>query len=164
MADANSVTAALATLGSAGFTCAVPSAYTGGPLASPGPIGSTVASSGAFTTLSATAGAINNCSVGVTTPAVVKTSDLQTNTADSSATPGNQTSNTPSGRCSIAAAGATVTVINSLVTAASRVFASVGTNDATALIKNVVPGAGSFVVTMNAAVTGTTSINWLVIN
>lgn len=87
-----------------------------------------------------------------------------TTSADSSGTPGAQTSNTPSGRCSIAAAGTTVTVTNNLVTAASRVFVSVGTNDATALLKNVVPGAGSFVVTLNAAVTGTTNINWFVVN
>ena len=84
--------------------------------------------------------------------------------ADSSGTPGNQTANTPSGRCSIAAAGTTVTVTNSFVTAASRIFAEVGTNDTTALIKNVVPGSGSFVVTLNAAATATTNINWFVVN
>ena len=87
-----------------------------------------------------------------------------TTSADSSGTPGNQTSNTPSGRCSIAAVGTTVTVTNNLVTAASRVFAQIGTNDATAVMKNVVPGAGSFVVTLNAATTGTTNINWFVVN
>ena len=85
-------------------------------------------------------------------------------TADSSGTPGNQTSNTVSGRCSIAAVGTTVTVTNNLVTAASRVFVAVGTNDATSVIKNVVPGAGSFVVILNAAATGTTNINWFVVN
>ena len=89
---------------------------------------------------------------------------LTQGTADSSGTPGNQTSNTPTGRCSIAAAGSTVTVTNTLVTAASRVFVGVGTNDATAILKNVVPGAGSFVITMNAAVTGTTALNWFVVN
>ena len=90
--------------------------------------------------------------------------NLGTTSADSSGTPGNQTSNTPSGRCSIAAVGTTVTVTNSLVTAASRVFVTVGTADATSLLKNVVPGAGSFVVTLNAGATGTTNINWLVVN
>ena len=87
-----------------------------------------------------------------------------TTSADSSGTPGNQTSNTPSGRCSIAAAGTTVTVTNNLVTAASRVFVMVATNDATAVIKNVVAGAGSFVVTLNAATTATTALNWFVVN
>jgi len=87
-----------------------------------------------------------------------------TASADSSATPGNQTSNTPSGRCSIAATGTSVTVTNNLVTTASRIFVTVASNDTTAVLKNVVPGAGSFVVTLNAATTATTNINWFVVN
>lgn len=90
--------------------------------------------------------------------------NIGTTSADSSGTPGNQTSNTPSGRCSIAAAGTAVTVTNNLVTAASRVFYTLGTNDATAAPKNVVPGAGSFVITLSAATTGITNINWFVVN
>lgn len=81
-------------------------------------------------------------------------------TSDSSATPGNQTASTRVGRCSIAAAGTSVTVTNALCTVNSNVGAQVSTNDATAIIKNVVPGAGSFVVTLNAAATGTTNIDW----
>jgi len=86
-----------------------------------------------------------------------------TASADSSGTPGAQTSNTPSGRCSIAALGTTVTVTNSLVTAASHVIAVISTNDATAALKNVVPGNGSFVVTLNVATTGITNIDWFVV-
>lgn len=100
----------------------------------------------------------------ITGGSAIGLTNIGTTSADSSGTPGNQASNTPSGRCSIAAAGTTVTVTNSLVTAASRVFCSVGSNDTTAILKNVVPGAGSFVVTMNAAVTATTNINWFVVN
>ena len=85
-----------------------------------------------------------------------------TNTAGG--TTGNQTIDKISGTVNIAAAGTTVTVTNSLVTTASIVFAVVRTNDTTALIKNVVPGAGSFVVNMNAAVTAETSIGFFVIN
>lgn len=79
-------------------------------------------------------------------------------------TTGNQTINLPSGTVNIAAAGTTVTVTNSLVTASSIVLAVVRTNDATAIIKNVVPGSGSFVITMDAAVTAETSIGFVVFN
>lgn len=87
---------------------------------------------------------------------------LATNTAGG--TTGNQTINKPSGTVNIAAAGTTVTVTNALCTTSSIVFAVVRTNDTTALIKNVVPGAGSFVITMNAAVTAETSIGFFIIN
>jgi len=70
----------------------------------------------------------------------------------------------PSGRVNIAAAGTAITVTNSLVTASSRVFAVVSTNDSTAIVKNVVPGAGSFVITLNAAATAQTSIDFLVVS
>lgn len=79
-------------------------------------------------------------------------------------TTGNQTINKPAGTVNIAAGGTSVTVTNSLVTTSSIVHAVVRTNDATALIKNVVPWAGSFVINMNAAVTGTTSIGFIVFN
>lgn len=87
---------------------------------------------------------------------------LATNTA--AGTTGNQTINKPSGKVNIAAAGTTITVTNALCTTASIVIATVLTNDTTALIKNVVPGAGSFVITMNAAVTAETSIGFFIIN
>jgi len=81
-----------------------------------------------------------------------------------SGTTGNQTINKPSGTVNIAAAGTTVTVTNSLVTASSIVFAVIRTNDATATIKNVVPAAGSFVINLGAATTAETSIGFFVIN
>jgi hypothetical protein len=77
-------------------------------------------------------------------------------------TTGNRTINKAAGTVNIAAAGTTVTVTNSLCTTSSIVHAVVRTNDTTALIKNVVPGTGSFVINMNAAVTAETSIGfWL---
>jgi hypothetical protein len=78
-------------------------------------------------------------------------------------TTGNQTINKPTGRVNIAAAGTSITVTNNLVTANSHVIAWVATNDSTAVIKNVVPGSGSFVVTLNAATTAETAIGFLVI-
>ena len=85
-----------------------------------------------------------------------------TNTA--SGTTGNQTINKASGTVNIAAAGTTVTVTNSLVTASSIVYAVIRTNDATATIKNVVPAAGSFVINLGAAATAEVSIGFFVIN
>lgn len=85
-------------------------------------------------------------------------------TVTAGGTTGDRTINKPTGTVNIAAAGTTVTVTNSWCTTSSIVFAVVRTNDTTALIKNVVPGSGSFVINMNAAVTAETSIGFLVIN
>lgn len=79
-------------------------------------------------------------------------------------TTGNQTINKASGTVNIAAAGTSVTVTNSLCTVSSTIIPVIRTNDATAVIKNVVPGAGSFVITLNAATTAEISIGFLVIN
>lgn len=78
-------------------------------------------------------------------------------------TTGNQTINKPTGTVNIAAAGTTVTVTNNLVTASSLVFCVIRTNDATARIANVVPGAGSFVINITAA-TAEVSIGFWVVN
>jgi hypothetical protein len=91
--------------------------------------------------------------------------NVQTTYLNSSGTPGAQTANTPSGICSIGAAGTSVVVTNSLVTAQSRVFAQIATADATAIsIKSIVPAAGSFTITLGAAATGTTNVSWFVVN
>lgn len=87
---------------------------------------------------------------------------LATNTAGG--TTGNRTINQPSGTVNFAAAATSLTVTNSLCTTSSIVFAVVRTNDTTAVIKNVVPGSGSFVITLNAAATAETSVGFLIIN
>ena len=78
-------------------------------------------------------------------------------------TTGNQTINKAAGRVNIAAAGTTVTVTNSLVTANSIVLAVAATADATARVTNVVPATGSFVIN-TVAVTAETAFNFLVIS
>lgn len=85
-----------------------------------------------------------------------------TNTAGG--TTGNQTINKPSGTVNFAAAATSITITNSLVTSSSIVFCTVRTNDATAVIKNVVPGSGSFVITLSSAATAETSVGFFVIN
>ncbi len=85
-----------------------------------------------------------------------------TNTA--SGTTGNQTINKPSGSVNIAAGGTALTVTNSMVTTASGITATIQTNDATAQIKNVVPGTGSFVINLSAAATAEIRIFFTVIN
>ena len=79
-------------------------------------------------------------------------------------TTGDRTINKAAGTVNIAAAGTTVTVTNSLVTANSLVFAVIRTNDGTATIKNVVPAAGSFVINLTAAATAEVSIGFYVVN
>lgn len=78
-------------------------------------------------------------------------------------TTGNQTINKPTGSVNIAAAGSTVTVTNSTVLATSIVHCVIMTNDSTAILKNVVVSAWSFVITTTAAVTAETKI-WFVVH
>lgn len=79
-------------------------------------------------------------------------------------TTGAQTINKPAGTVNFAAAATTLVVTNSLVNASSLIFCTVRTADTTALLKNVVAGAGSFTITMNAAVTAETSVGFFVTN
>lgn len=85
-----------------------------------------------------------------------------TNTA--AGTTGAQTINKPSGTVNFAAAATSLVVTNSLCTTSSIVFATIRTNDATATIKNVVPAAGSFTITLGAAATAETSVGFFIIN
>ena len=68
------------------------------------------------------------------------------------------------GSVNIAAGQSAIVVTNSLVTTSTKVFAVVQTNDATATIKNVVPTAGSFTVTITAAATAETRVGWFLFN
>ncbi len=80
------------------------------------------------------------------------------------ATTGNQTIQTMVGTVNVAATGTTVTVTNATVTTSSQVFAVTRTNDTVCSVKNVVPGAGSFVINLTAACNAETSIGWWIIN
>lgn len=104
--------------------------------------------------------------IGQATPAPVKTSDLQANFTDATATPGAATINTNRGRVAFAAAASTVVVTNSLVTASSMVIAVLRAADGSLTqILRVTPGAGSFTITANAASTGTAAqADFLVVN
>jgi hypothetical protein len=83
---------------------------------------------------------------------------------DISGVPGNGTINTPSGRFAIAAAASAATITCALCTANSKIQLQVETNDGTLKSATVVPGAGSFVVTGNAAATGNTNISFVLMN
>lgn len=80
-----------------------------------------------------------------------------------SATIGAVTVNKPCGRVNIAAAATSVVVTNSLVTAASKIFATIAQADATALLKNIVPAAGSFTINLNAAATANCAVDFFVV-
>lgn len=85
-------------------------------------------------------------------------------TVTAGGTTGDRTINKGAGTVNFAAAAASLTVTNSLVTSNSEIYAVVRTNDTTAIIKNVVPTAGSFTITLNAAATAETSVGFIVIN
>jgi hypothetical protein len=89
-----------------------------------------------------------------------------TSFTDDSATAGDRTVNKVRGISKIASAGAptALTITNSFCVGTSTVLAVIQTNDATATIKNVVPGTGSFVINLVAAATADTKISWVVIN
>lgn len=130
-------------------------------------VAAAISAAPAFTSAVAiTGGTINGASVGVTTPAVVKASDFQGAITDISGTPGNGTVNTPTGRAAFAAAGSTVTITSSLVAATSKIMVTLeGAADTTLTgIVGVTPGAGSFVVTGNAAATATKKFSFVVFN
>lgn len=78
-------------------------------------------------------------------------------------TTGDQTINKASGTVNFAIATITLTVTNSLVDTNSLVFCTIRTNDATAVIKNVVPASGSFTINLTAATAGETSVGFIVI-
>jgi hypothetical protein len=85
-------------------------------------------------------------------------------TITSAGTTGARTINKIAGTVNFAAAATTLVVTNSLVTTSSIVFCTVRTNDTTATIKNVVPAAGSFTITLTAAATAETSVGFFVTN
>lgn len=115
-----------------------------------------------------TAGNINSTTVGATTPSTGSFTSLRSTSmlmafTDNSGAPGNTTINTVRGRAAFAAAAAAVTVTSSQCAANSTVLVSVRTNDATLKSVSVVPGAGSFVVTGNAAAAAITAFDFVVI-
>lgn len=101
-----------------------------------------------------------SCSLGVSAVGFSKLFMDYTNTG----TIGAVTINKAAGRVNVAAAATSVVVTNSYVTAASKVFCTIAQNDATAVLKNVVPAAGSFTITLNAAATANTAIDFFVVN
>lgn len=98
--------------------------------------------------------------------AIMSTGGLKLGTLGSSiGTPGAATLNNVAGTSKIAAGASTLTITNSLVATTSYVTAVLIESDATAThVLRVVPAAGSFTITVNAAATGTPSINWYVHN
>lgn len=73
-----------------------------------------------------------------------------------STTVGDQAINANSGRFEVAAAATSVTITNNLINSLSIVVCTVASNDATAMVKNVVVSAGQFVVTLIAPTAQTT--------
>lgn len=89
-------------------------------------------------------------------------------TITAAGTTGNRTINRPNGSVNFAAGASTLVVTNSIVidTAGSQstIIATAQTADATCAVKNVVPAAGSFTITMTAACTAETRVAFWVFN
>lgn len=111
-------------------------------------------------------GTINGTQIGTTTPNIGRFTQLQSGVlTDISGTPGNGTSSGVRGRAAFAAAASTIVITSTQVTASSSIFVQLESADATlTTILSVVPAAGSFTVTGNAAATATTKFSFLVIN
>lgn len=75
---------------------------------------------------------------------------------------GAKTINKLAGTVRLAAGASSVVVTNDQVDEDSIIFCTIMTNDATAIIKNVVPAAGSFTIRTTAAVTAETRIGFQV--
>lgn len=68
------------------------------------------------------------------------------------------------GTGTITAAASSATVSDTKVTTSSKVIVVLQTNDLTAILKNVVPGSGTFTVNLTAAATGNTNFAYIVVN
>ena len=98
--------------------------------------------------------------LGVTGATSVPQLTVSGATLTAAGTTGARTINAAAGSVRVAAGGASVVVTSSSCTAASRVYAAVSTADSTAYVRNVVPSAGSFTITLGAAATAETEIRW----
>lgn len=92
------------------------------------------------------------------------TNYLYNRTITAAGVTGAQVINLPAGTVNFAAGATALTVTNSTVNTSSIILSMARTNDATCSVKNVVAGAGSFVINMTAACTAETSVGFLVHN
>jgi len=81
------------------------------------------------------------------------------NWLDHSSTTGNDTSNTYSGLNKFGAGTSTITISNNNVDANSHIDVVLLTNDATAIVKNVIPSTNQFIVNI-VACTSDTVFSW----
>lgn len=79
-------------------------------------------------------------------------------------TVGAQTIDKIAGTVNIDSGQSSLVVTCNKVDANSLIFAEVRTNDTTSVIKNVVPGSGSFTIRLTAAATAETSVGFFVVN
>lgn len=77
---------------------------------------------------------------------------------------GDRTIHTPLGIVNIGLGVSSITVSNDLCNTNSIVFAVVRNNDPAAVIKSVTPSNGSFIILLNAATGGETSVGFHVLN
>jgi len=102
------------------------------------------------------------------TPKAITVNDFLTSMFDATITPtgttGARTINKHAGSVNFAAGAASLVVTNSLASTSSVILVTVGSNDSTMKGVHILPAAGSFTIHSNAAPTGETRVNFLVIN
>jgi hypothetical protein len=96
--------------------------------------------------------------------AVEATGKLLFDNSDSSGTPGNATINKPTGKCAVANGASAVTITNSLVTAASIVYAVIQDNTDNLAVRSVTVAAGSFTINLSGVTTGARKVGFVVFN
>lgn len=77
---------------------------------------------------------------------------------------GNLYWNLKNGTGTITALSATATITDASITTSSKVFVVITQNDATAVLKNVVPGSGSAVLNLTVAATSNTTFAYFIMN
>lgn len=80
------------------------------------------------------------------------------------ATAGATTINQATGSVTVASAASSVVVTNSTVVATDNIMATSQQNDTTCLVKNVVPGSGTFTINMTAACTANNRVGFFVVH
>lgn len=96
----------------------------------------------------------------VTADSYRSANDFVSGTVTAGGTTGNQIIDKPCGTVNFAGGASALTVTCNKCTVNSIVLAEVRTNDTTSQIKNVIPGAGSFVINLVTAATAETSVGF----
>jgi hypothetical protein len=108
---------------------------------------------------------VTNISYNSATDQLTLTNQIQFGYTNNSVPAVSLTCNSVSGRVKMTAGAKNLIVLNSKVSLTSIILATMESNDATAVsIKSIIPSAGQFVITLNAAATSIVQFSFFVVN